>query len=83
MQHVPELGCPSLFVAARDDDMVPLAFVEKAHGLAPRSELRVFDGGHFALYVGEHAEQNARAQAEFLGRHLGAAEASGGLLSST
>jgi len=52
----------------------PLAYVERAHALLPEgtSVLRVFDCGHFDLYVGAAHGPNAEAQAQFLVEQLGA-----------
>lgn len=73
MNEVAKVTCPVLLIAARDDDMVPLAFVERAHALAPAGQLAVFDCGHFDLYVGSDQPANARRQAEFLVAAFGAA----------
>lgn len=74
MSHVPSLSCPLFLVGARHDDMVPLSFIERAHDEAgsARKELRVFECGHFDLYVGDVHAENADAQAAFLAEHLGA-----------
>lgn len=73
MEHVHRVTCPILFVAARDDDMVPLAYVEQARARAgsSRKELVTFPCGHFDLYLGPHRAENARRQAEFLAEVLG------------
>ena len=73
MDHVKGVRCPVLFIAARGDDMVPLAYVETAYALAtsPAKDLVVFDCGHFDLYVGPAHEKNAARQAEFLALQLG------------
>ncbi len=36
-----------------------------------QSTLRVWDGGHFDLYVGPLAEENGREQTEFSARAMG------------
>jgi pimeloyl-ACP methyl ester carboxylesterase len=79
MAQVSRLKCPTLFVAAREDDLVPLELVQRAHSLAGAAikELRVFEAGHFDLYVGEAHTLNVEAQACFLARHLRATEPSG------
>ena len=67
-----------LLVAAAHDDLVPLALVRAAHErlASPAKQLDVHDCGHFDLYVGEVFARNAELQAEFLSRHLGAAQSS-------
>lgn len=73
MQHVHRVTCPTLFVAARNDDMVPLEYVQQAvtQAASDRKELAIFPCGHFDLYLGPHHAENARRQAEFLAEVLG------------
>jgi dienelactone hydrolase len=70
MDELGKVRCPVMFVAAKDDDMVPLAYVEEAHARADESELVVHDCGHFDLYFGRVHDENAARQAEFLARAL-------------
>lgn len=72
MEHVAAVRCPTLFVAARRDDMVPPEFVTRAHERASAAikELLVLDCGHFDLYVGDAYEANVKLQAEFLAAQL-------------
>jgi pimeloyl-ACP methyl ester carboxylesterase len=69
---IAQIHCPVLLVAAEHDDLVPLAMVERAHGLlpGPGATKLAFPCGHFDLYVGPCFEPNAKAQAEFLVQHL-------------
>ncbi len=72
MNELDKVKCPVLFVAAKKDDMVPLAFVEEAHArLRATSEMISYDCGHFDLYIGPAHAENARRQADFLARVLG------------
>ena len=73
MAHVAKVACPTLLVAARGDDMVPIAYVREAHAhmTGPHKELVEFDGGHFDLYVGGPHASNAQRQAAFFAHHLG------------
>lgn len=67
MDALGSISCPVLLVAARDDDMVPLSFVEEAHArLSHGSEFMVCDCGHFDLYVGTASAENIAHQADFL-----------------
>lgn len=75
MNEVANVTCPVLFVVAEQDDMVPSAFVEEAHGKLGTSELVSYDCGHFGLYVGPAHAENARRQADFLARVLGTSHA--------
>jgi uncharacterized protein len=72
MRVVEALACPTLFVAAREDDLVPLAFVEAAHARVAGSTLAVLDCGHFDLYLGPSHEANALRQAAYFAAQLGA-----------
>lgn len=75
IDHVEKVTCPTLLLAGRNDDMVPLAYVEEAHmrTTASHKELAIYDGGHFDFYVGAQHEVAVVRQAEFLAQHLGAA----------
>lgn len=71
MNELAKVKCPVLLVAATNDDMVPLAYIEEAHArLASTSELASYACGHFELYVGAAHNENAARQAEFLARAL-------------
>lgn len=72
MNELERIPCRVLLVAAERDDMVPHAYVERAHArLGERAEFASFDGRHFDLYVGPLHVANARRQADFLARELG------------
>jgi fermentation-respiration switch protein FrsA (DUF1100 family) len=65
-----EVRCPILFAIAGDDAITPPDLAERAAGLAPRSEVRRYPGGHFDVYVGELFERVVADQVDFLSRHL-------------
>jgi pimeloyl-ACP methyl ester carboxylesterase len=69
LASLPALSCPVYFAAARHDDLVPLALVERGRALAPPgSALDVHECAHFDLYLEPQLAENARRQAEFLRR---------------
>ncbi len=69
---LPELRCPAYFIAARQDDLVPLELVERGRALLPPgSALDVHDCGHFDLYLDPVLAANAAQQIAFLERALG------------
>jgi dienelactone hydrolase len=68
-----KVRCPILFVIATRDAVTPPDLAMRAAALAPRSEVRTYDAGHFDPYVGELFERVAADETEFLLRHLGAA----------
>ncbi|WP_438005306.1 alpha/beta fold hydrolase [Sorangium sp. So ce321] len=73
MDAAAEVRCPVLLVAADRDDLVPRAFVERAHRAIRSADKRldVLPCGHFDLYVGPFFARNAASQADFLARQLG------------
>lgn len=72
MQHVARVNCPTLLVAALNDDMVPFEYVQQALRALPNpnKQLECFDCGHFELYLGAVQAKNAKCQAQFLAEHL-------------
>jgi pimeloyl-ACP methyl ester carboxylesterase len=70
MKAIASLACPVLLVAARNDDMVLVEQVRRAHERIPARDKQLIElpCGHFDLYVSEYAEANIRTQAEFLAR---------------
>lgn len=72
MQQISKINCPILFIAGRNDDMVPQRFVEEAFAsaLSPHKHLLILDCGHFDLYFGQSHEENRNQQARFLVNHL-------------
>ncbi len=62
---------PILYCIAKDDLINPPALGIQAAEGAPRGELRLYPGGHFAPLVGETFEMTVTDQIEFLDRHLG------------
>lgn len=80
LEHVAAIRCPVQLVGAEADDLVPGAMIADAFARLPPGDhqLTTYACRHFDLYLGDVLEENARAQARFLARHLGAA-ASGAL----
>ncbi len=64
------IPCPILYCIAEDDQINPPALGIKAAEGAPRGELRLCQGGHFAPLVGATFEQVVTDQIEFLDRQL-------------
>lgn len=60
--------CPLLIQATRDDEVTPARAAERASRRAPRGELLLYDGGHFAPYAGELFTQMVGDQIAFLQR---------------
>ena len=60
--------CPLLIQATRDDEVTPARAAQRAARRAPRAELQLYDGGHFAPYAGELFEKMVAGQVAFLVR---------------
>jgi len=64
------IPCPILYCIAEQDDINPPALGRCAAEAAPRGELRLYPGGHFAAFGGETLERMSADQVEFLSRLL-------------
>ena len=65
-----QIQCPWLVAAADHDAITPPDLAVAAASRAPRAELRIYQGGHFDLYVCNTFQQVVADQVEFLTRHL-------------
>lgn len=70
------IRCPILYCIAEDDRVNPPALGKTAAERAPRGELRLYPGGHFAPLLGDTFERVVADQIEFLGRRLPASPGS-------
>ncbi len=68
---------PTLICISATDSVAPPARTERYARQAPRGDVRLYDAGHFAFYVGEAFEQLVADQTEFLVRHLTAVPKAG------
>jgi len=73
--HVPgrrakDVRCPILFAVCESDSVAPARTAVKHAARAPRGEIRLYDAGHFDIYVGEQFEQVVADQIEFLTTHV-------------
>ena len=69
--HARRVRCPVLIAAARDDSVAPAAAaLETARRIGERAQLRLYDCGHFDLYVGANFERACADQVEFFTRVL-------------
>jgi pimeloyl-[acyl-carrier protein] methyl ester esterase len=65
--QLPELDCPSLWIAGARDRLVPWQAMEAAAALAPRARFARIDGGGHAPFIG-HPERVLHAFDEWLAR---------------
>jgi dienelactone hydrolase len=71
LAHARRVHCPALIAAAREDSVAPAAAaVETARRIGEHAELRLYDCGHFDLYVGAHFERACTDQVGFFRRVL-------------
>jgi pimeloyl-ACP methyl ester carboxylesterase len=77
LDHVAAIRCPVHLVGAEADDLVPRTMIADAFARLPSGDhqLTTYPCRHFDLYLDDVLEQNARVQARFLARHLGAGAA--------
>ncbi|MFF8479367.1 alpha/beta hydrolase [Streptomyces sp. CAI-85] len=62
--------CPIFFAVCERDSLAPPGPTQKWAAQAPRGEVRLYDAGHFDIYVGEDFERNVADQLAFLTRHV-------------
>jgi pimeloyl-ACP methyl ester carboxylesterase len=69
--HARKVACPALIQVCRQDSVAPAAAaVATARRMGNRSELKLYDCGHFAIYVGAVFERAVRDQLAFFDRVL-------------
>ncbi|ACU75311.1 peptidase S15 [Catenulispora acidiphila DSM 44928] len=64
------VACPWLLQAGTTDTISPAGPARRAAARAPNAQMSMYDGGHFAPYVGAAFEQVVTEQVRFLTRHL-------------
>jgi hypothetical protein len=69
-RRAAEIEAALLLVAARDDELIPLASVAEVAERAPRAELVVVDGTHFEIYGPPLREVVTALEIEFLQESL-------------
>lgn len=65
-----KVAMPILFCVSDHDTVTPPEQTLRYASTAPQGEIRTYDAGHFAFYLGEPFEQIVTDQLEFLTRHL-------------
>lgn len=64
------ISCPAHFAVCQDDSVAPTRATLRHVAKAPRGEIKLQQGGHFDIYVGEDFEQNIAQQLAFLVHHV-------------
>ncbi|PTQ89150.1 alpha/beta hydrolase [Agitococcus lubricus] len=70
IKDAKKVKCPALLQICETDTVAPVAAVEKAAKLMPKSEVVRYPVGHFDVYFGEDFERSVSDQAKFLQKHL-------------
>ncbi len=65
-RHLAEIGCPTLIVAASNDQAVPIHHAKMLHNGIPGSQLVIIDGADHTL-IWTHSDQLVQVTDEFLG----------------
>jgi len=64
------LQCPALFCVCENDTVAPATATLRHVRKAPHGEVRLYQDGHFDIYVGEAFERVVADQLDFLKRHI-------------
>ncbi|OBI83808.1 alpha/beta hydrolase [Mycobacterium sp. 1245805.9] len=65
-----KVACPILFCVCEADSVAPPVPTLRYAAKAPRGEVRMYQEGHFEIYVGDAFERVVADQLAFLDRHL-------------
>ncbi|MGF1237314.1 alpha/beta hydrolase [Streptomyces sp. 2-6] len=65
-----DVACPIFFAICERDTVAPARATQKHAARAPRAEIKLYDAGHFDIYVGDWFERNVTDQLDFLARHV-------------
>ena len=69
-RRVKDLTCPIHFAISERDTVAPAKATQKYTRDAPFGEVKLYDAGHFDIYVGDWFERNVTDQIAFLRRHV-------------
>lgn len=69
-RQAKNVACPLHVVICERDTVAPAKPTQRYAAAAPRGEIKLYDAGHFDIYVGEWFERNVTDQLDFLARHV-------------
>ena len=69
-RRVKDVTCPIFFAICKRDTVAPPSATQRYAAQAPQGEIRLYDTGHFEVYVGEWFERNVSDQLDFLARRV-------------
>ncbi|OBF83793.1 alpha/beta hydrolase [Mycobacterium sp. 852002-51163_SCH5372311] len=75
VRHFPgrqarNVDCPIFFAICERDTVAPPKPTQQYAAQAPHSEIKLYDAGHFDIYIGDAFERNVTDQLDFLTRHV-------------
>ncbi|EFV14119.2 hypothetical protein HMPREF9336_01036 [Segniliparus rugosus ATCC BAA-974] len=75
MRYIPgrrakDVRCPILFCVCAHDSVAPAQASVRHARKAPLGEVKIYDAGHFDIYLGEHFERVVGDQIAFLNTHV-------------
>ncbi|WP_246284856.1 alpha/beta hydrolase [Gordonia asplenii] len=69
-REAKNVTCPLHVAVCERDTVAPPKPTQRYAAQAPRGEIKLYDAGHFDIYVGEWFERNVTDQLDFLARHV-------------
>lgn len=69
-RRAKDLACPIFFAICERDTVAPAEPTQRYAAQAPHGEIKLYDTGHFDIYVGDWFERNVADQLDFLTRHV-------------
>lgn len=76
IKEVPKIVAPTFYAICEKDSVAPASAAQRAAAATPRGEAKLYDVGHFDIYVGEAFEKAVVDQLDFLERHVPVTETS-------
>jgi len=75
VRHFPgrsasKVKCPIFYAICERDSVAPPIPTQRYAARSSRAEIKLYDAGHFDIYVGADFERNIADQLDFLGRHV-------------
>jgi pimeloyl-ACP methyl ester carboxylesterase len=70
IKKVANIKAPTFYAICEQDTVAPAPAAQKAAAATPLGEAKLYDTGHFDIYVGEEFEKAIVDQVDFLQRHV-------------
>lgn len=69
-RRAKDVACPIFFAICERDTVAPAKPTQRYAAQAAQGEIKLYDTGHFDIYVGDWFERNVTDQLDFLTRHV-------------